>query len=153
MLQLKINESFEFEELAGMSWTQAQAKTETRYCKPHRMQLRSAAGAPTKDPKELARRQAIVDSVIEDVRECDDCEPPNLPTRAMAAWAYLLTRRDEPGLTWEAFIERDLDQVWDALGKARAATAAEDASAPSTKAGDGPSSISSAGSRRRRTTS
>lgn len=114
MLTLKINETMEFEELAGVSWARAQRGLRPVLCQRHRLEFPDLA--KTLDKEQLAA-----------VNACDECQPAEMPIRQMAALAYLVTKRDEAGLVWEEFIERDLDEVWAKLGNAGAAEAAEPA--------------------------
>lgn len=115
MLTLKINETMEFEELAGVSWARAQRGLRPVLCQRHRLEF-----GPSSE-KGLDKEALAV------VNACDECQPAEMPIRQMAALAYLVTKRDEAGLVWEEFIERDLDEVWAKLGNAGAAEAAEPA--------------------------
>lgn len=142
MIKLRINETFEFEERAGVSFSTARRRMQVKLCQAHRL---ARQGRKLTEAEEKAFEQ--------DVQGCDNCEPPDIPVRIMAVMAYIVTRRTEPDLTWEAFCEREIDEVWATLGNAGAAKAAGDSSGPSTSNGAGPSSTSFRASRRRATKS
>ena len=125
-LKLKLNEIMLFEEKAGIPLSRAQAEMAPAICQMHRLRTFPSA----------AERGAAIAA-------CEECRPAMPSMRIIAAFGWLLRRRREPELTWDAFIETtDLEDVLADMGELEGVELPSPSSPPTLASGSLPSSMS-----------
>lgn len=97
-LKLNLRESGEFERLTGRPFLALAKKFSPAVCKPHRLMIAAC-------PACAATQGLACDEHKGDYAACPDCEGPSAPDIAWAALGYILRRRGQPDLTFEAYCE------------------------------------------------
>lgn len=109
MLQLKIREVAMFEERAGMSFARAMGTFRNSMCVQHRHVVRACGSCTTGQ---------LCGEHQEAFSECERCTGADIPVNVAAALVFVLRRRAEPELAWEAIEEMEYVEMVTALGNA-----------------------------------
>ena len=143
MKTLQLNEMFLFEEVTGVTWHRALPRLQPVLCQRHRMAVN--------DCRACGRDAVVCKTHSASLTGCEDCQPAEMPSRYLAALGWILTRRDDPDLTFDDYAaNHGISEALAALGNAVGGVAGT-ASPPNTANGSRRSSTGSRASRSKAT--
>lgn len=114
---LKLREVAEFERVTGLNYAKAIKEMGTKLCQLHRLAITSCADCKKSDAPMCEKHDALF-------QECEKCEGVQVGSMAAAGLGYIVRRRTDPELTWDAWLDADFEtEVLAAVGELKAGPA------------------------------